>query len=140
MNLGRTCVFWAAFIAVLFPACGRIAAGTATGPRDPVPSGILVASGTFSALVADKAVAGGVSVYDTNGQGTFVVRLESYSGPSESVQLKPVTASATLAPTLLRANRGTMNYIYQAEPLTKFSQVFIYSPANAMDYAKADLR
>ncbi len=115
---------------------------TGYGPgaqNDSIPKGTLVYSGTFSSFSTSNAVSGGVSVYQT-GTTSYIVRLESYSGPSEAgLQLRVIADSATLATLSLRSGSGNMNYSVGGGTSTDFQQIYVYSPTSRTDYAKADL-
>ena len=126
------------FLLLMQSACGWVQLGGGTLNEMP-PKGTLIYSGSFSSFSTTSAVSGGVSVYLMS-SGSYIVRLESYSGPTETgLQLRVIADSATLTTLSLRSSSGSMNYSVSGTSNADFQQVYVYSPTNRVDYGKADL-
>ncbi len=109
----------------IMTGCGPIRLGSSS-LNDPVPSGSPTFTGTFTV----GSATGGVSIYHA-GIGNYVVRLESFSVPSQSgLSLKVIGTSGTLSQAL-RGTTGNQNYTFITTEGSCFAQVKITSSAPA---------
>lgn len=114
------------------PSCGNVI------PNDPIPSGTVIAQGTFTGANG-KSVSGAAIIY-SQGSGQYVLRLQSLSAPSESgLQIVITVNSTTLSPISLLFTSGTKNYsfTYTGSGTPSFTQVSIKPPGVSLDYGIA---
>lgn len=122
-------------------ACGDVRVGATTPPNDPVPSGLVVAQGTFSGLNG-KTVSGNAAVYRDISTGTHTVRIEGITVPDEANLQVQAQANGQIAlKTALRFKSGTQNYTTSVTDGRKWDSVSIVSTQNTQtpEYGKAAL-
>ncbi|MGE0614296.1 MAG: hypothetical protein AB7P04_01535 [Bacteriovoracia bacterium] len=122
MKLAKKAVLFHVFI---LAACG-LRGGGSVYFNDPVPSGSIVAQGSFSGR-NNQTVTGSALIYQTT-DGTYVIRLQSLSAPDEAA-LKlyaTVNGTETLMSTL-KGSAGNQNYTTSVSLGATWSSVSIRS-------------
>lgn len=123
-------------VAALLVACGIIPVGGGT-LNDPVPSGTVTYSGTFTGLGTNTA-SGTASIYNQS-PGTYVLRLDGLNVPSQSNLNVVLTGSGTTwVNTSLRGTTGSQNYNFTAST-NVFDTSTIHSTSSNTDIASAPL-
>ena len=119
-------IYWV-LCAASFSGCGILPFGGASS-NDPVPSGSLVAQGTFSSLNGNT-VSGTAGIYQTT-DSEFTVRLSSISvSDGASLQVTVQSDGATVYSSGLRSTSGTQNYSFTHTGSTNWNSVIIESTA-----------
>ncbi len=122
-------------------ACGNVGVGPAAIPNDPLPTGIMIAQGSFSGLNG-QAVSGLASVYRDSTSGICTVRVEGISVPNEpALQIQAQATGETVLKTPLRFKNGTQNYVTSVTDTRKWDAISIVSTQNGRTplYGKAQL-
>jgi hypothetical protein len=119
--------------------CGEIHLGASNG-SDPIPSGRIVATGTFANLA--KTVSGTVTVYEA-GSGNYTVRLGTLSAPNEAGLLVVVARDTGTETSFgLKAPTGNQNYSLSSTAGATWAYVTVRNPAapvGQQDYGRANL-
>ena len=126
----RISLFLFALVSMLTQACGDVSYGPALPPKDPVPTGKLVAQGSFVGKNG-KTVSGTAAIYNVDGSNSYVARVEDLAAPSESNLYLVATANGQDVMTAyLRALNGTQNYTFTAAGVQTWSTLSIRSSVN----------
>lgn len=117
--------------------CGCAATGDLGSLNDPVPTGTIVAQGTFTGLNGKSA--SGMAVIYSVASGSYILRLSGVNLPDESgLQLIIVANSTNLSSIMLRGSSGNQNYTFSYSGTSPtFNQVRLYSMTAFTDYATA---
>ena len=137
------------FIILSFSVCGCSELGfnnsAPARQNDPRPSGIPVASGTFTPLNGQSNVTGNALIF-LQSQSSYILRLEGLNITWETglkIKITSTLNGIQQSPTILdlRFNNGNQNYSFSANSSnTEFNFVYIYSTQNMqLDYASAKL-
>jgi hypothetical protein len=122
-------------------SCGPIHAGGATAatPNDSVPSGTVVAQGSFSATLNGKSLSGVVIIYSSS--GNYILRLQGISVSNDNNLSIIVYDNGNVAySTSLRAFSGNQNYnMGTSNSNPNFTSVTVHNSSTNLDYGTAVL-
>lgn len=120
--------------------CGDISVGGGTGSNDPRPTGRVLYQGQFSSQNG-KSVSGTALIFYSTTAGSYTIRLEGLTAPSETLQVTVFASPGGQVATFpLRSSSGSMNYTYSGGTAGMvFNSVNIYSSQYAINYGTAQL-